>query len=101
MDARIGTGSIPVQAGKLDLLGMAPQAVGTPGERNVQGRHLSYQARSCGDGSILRIQKGLRGNQTCSCQAKVMPAPPASVIVTIMTQEGNWPVVPEKERQFE
>lgn len=36
MDAsRTGAGSIPMQAGKLDLLGIAPQAVGTPGERSV------------------------------------------------------------------
>ena len=33
--SRTGAGSIPVQAGKLDLLGIAPRAVGTPGERSV------------------------------------------------------------------
>ena len=32
---RTGTGSVPMQAGELDLLGTAPQVVGTPGERSV------------------------------------------------------------------
>lgn len=30
-----------------------------------------------------------------------MPSPQVSVMVTIMIQEGNWPVIPEKERQSE